>query len=76
MATVTRLDGTPVTLVSKCTCCTQTINSNDEGFFNRLCETCYESVGAENEHSDTNGQHNPIGCPLCAGIHCMHVAGV
>lgn len=79
MATVTRLDGTPVTLISKCTCCKQAINSNNEGFFNHtLCGTCYESAGAENEHLDTNGEHNfncvrqAQDCPMCRGVECMH----
>lgn len=76
MTVVMSMTGKPVILIDRCACCTKRINSEQEGFFNKLCELCYESAGVENEHTDTEGLHNGRGitedCPTCWNLDCMH----
>lgn len=85
MTRVATADGKPVILYDNCSCCTKQINSEQEGFFNKLCELCYDSAGVANEHSDTSGHHWTIisakitgglaDCPTCHNVECMHMIG-
>lgn len=59
-----------------CYCCGKRVQAGrfDEG--TELCDVCLDSAGAENEHSDTNGDHYGRGhdetCPTCMHVGCIH----
>ena len=56
----------------KCACCGKVVwksRSTDD-----KCNLCYDSAEQYNSHVD--GCHEPgsepVGCPICAGVECLH----
>lgn len=54
-----------------CYSCGAVFLAGDFDASTKLCSSCYDAAGLENEHSDTGGDHDGLGpvagCPLCAG---------